>query len=40
MDLRANATLCKQYVEDMAELGEKIILMEEDPYTASTDMGT
>lgn len=40
MDLRANDTLCRTYVEDMAVLGEKIILNEEEPATASTDMGT
>ncbi|EKG20969.1 Peptidase M20 [Macrophomina phaseolina MS6] len=39
MDLRANDTLCRAYVEDMAALGEKIILNEEEPATASTDMG-
>lgn len=39
MDLRANDTLCRTYVEDMAVLGEKIILNEEEPATASTDMG-
>ncbi|KKY13171.1 putative metal-dependent amidase aminoacylase carboxypeptidase [Diplodia seriata] len=38
-DLRANLTLCKTYVEDMRALGEKIILTEDEPATASTDMG-
>lgn len=40
MDLRANDALCRQYVEDMADLGEKIAFKEEVPATASTDMGT
>ncbi|KAG4434824.1 hypothetical protein IFR05_009695 [Cadophora sp. M221] len=39
MDLRANDALCRQYVEDMADLGEKILFKEEIPATASTDMG-
>ncbi len=39
MDLRANDALCRQYVEDMADLDEKIIFKEEIPATASTDMG-
>lgn len=39
MNLRANDTLCRQYVEDMADLGEKIVFKEEKPGTASTDMG-
>ncbi|EOD46205.1 putative metal-dependent amidase aminoacylase carboxypeptidase protein [Neofusicoccum parvum UCRNP2] len=38
-DLRANDTLCRAYVDDMAALGEKVILKEEEPATASTDMG-
>ncbi|POR35573.1 Uncharacterized protein TPAR_04229 [Tolypocladium paradoxum] len=39
MNLRANETLCKTYVEDMAQIGEKVQLHQEKPYTASTDMG-
>lgn len=38
-DLRANMTLCRTYVDDMAALGEKIIVYEDEPATASTDMG-
>ena len=39
INLRANETLCKTYVEDMAQNGEKVLLHSEKPYTASTDMG-
>lgn len=39
MDLRANDALCKEYVAEMAEFGETIMLSEEKPATASTDMG-
>jgi len=39
MDLRANDALCRQYVEDMADLGERIKFKEDIPATASTDMG-
>lgn len=38
-DLRVNETFCRAYVEDMAALGEKVILKEDEPATASTDMG-
>lgn len=39
MNLRANGTLCKHYVQDMAAIGEKVQLHQQKPYTASTDMG-
>ncbi|KAL1879447.1 hypothetical protein Plec18167_003902 [Paecilomyces lecythidis] len=38
-DLRANKTLCQTYVEEMAQVGEKVKVMEYKPATASTDMG-
>lgn len=38
-DLRANKTLCQTYVEEMAQVGEKVKVMEDKPATASTDMG-
>jgi hypothetical protein len=38
-DFRVNDTLCQVYVEDMADLGEKIIHKQEAPGTISTDMG-
>ncbi|KAM4065566.1 peptidase [Hirsutella rhossiliensis] len=39
LNLRANDTLCKTYVEEMAQVGEKVQLHQDKPYTASTDMG-
>lgn len=39
MNLRVNQPLCQQYVDDMATLGEKIMVKDEKSYTASTDMG-
>ncbi|WQF84138.1 Putative peptidase M20, xaa-Arg dipeptidase, bacterial exopeptidase dimerization [Colletotrichum destructivum] len=39
MNLRANDTLCKAYVEDMASIGETIQLHQAKPFNASTDMG-
>ncbi|RDW82474.1 hypothetical protein BP6252_03586 [Coleophoma cylindrospora] len=39
MDLRINETLCKYYVEDMADVGDKILLKDDVPASASTDMG-
>lgn len=39
MDLRANKSLCKTYVEDMAKIGEKVMLDQTVPFNASTDMG-
>ncbi|OQV01182.1 hypothetical protein CLAIMM_06581 isoform 1 [Cladophialophora immunda] len=38
-NLRVNLPLCRQYVEDMATLGEKIMVKNDESYTASTDMG-
>ncbi|UNI13697.1 hypothetical protein JDV02_000418 [Purpureocillium takamizusanense] len=37
--LRANDTLCRSYAEDMAHIGEKVLVHQEHPLTASTDMG-
>ncbi|WDK08729.1 metal-dependent amidase aminoacylase carboxypeptidase [Colletotrichum graminicola] len=39
MNLRANDTLCKTYVEDMAAIGETIRIHQDKPFNASTDMG-
>ncbi|KZL67286.1 hypothetical protein CT0861_10288 [Colletotrichum tofieldiae] len=39
MNLRANDTLCKVYVEDMAAIGETIQIHQAKPFNASTDMG-
>lgn len=39
LNLRANDILCRTYVEEMAEAGEKVQLHQDKPYTASTDMG-
>ncbi|OHE91057.1 metal-dependent amidase/aminoacylase/carboxypeptidase [Colletotrichum orchidophilum] len=39
MNLRANDTLCKIYVEDMAAIGQTIQLHQAKPFNASTDMG-
>ncbi|KAG7047239.1 metal-dependent amidase/aminoacylase/carboxypeptidase [Colletotrichum scovillei] len=39
MNLRANNTLCKTYVEDMAAIGQTIQLHQAKPFNASTDMG-
>ncbi|GKT50985.1 peptidase M20 domain-containing protein 2 [Colletotrichum spaethianum] len=39
MNLRANDTLCKAYVEDMAAIGETIQVHQEKAFNASTDMG-
>ncbi|KAH0842614.1 Peptidase M20 domain-containing protein 2 [Fonsecaea pedrosoi] len=39
-NLRVNLPLCKQYVEDMAMIGEKIMVKNDESYTASTDMVT
>jgi hypothetical protein len=38
-NIRVNEPLCKQYVEDMALLGERVLLRDADAFTASTDMG-
>ncbi|KAK2029818.1 metal-dependent amidase/aminoacylase/carboxypeptidase [Colletotrichum zoysiae] len=39
MNLRANDTLCKMYVEEMEAIGETIQLHQAKPFNASTDMG-
>jgi len=39
-DLRVNETLCQAYVENMADLGEKILLKDDNTFMASTDMGS
>ncbi|TDZ15337.1 Peptidase M20 domain-containing protein 2 [Colletotrichum orbiculare MAFF 240422] len=39
MNLRANDTLCRAYVEDMAAIGQTIRLHQAKPFNASTDMG-
>lgn len=38
-NLRVNETLCKTYVEDMTQMGDKVALHQDKAYTASTDMG-
>ncbi|KAK5050912.1 hypothetical protein LTR84_003471 [Exophiala bonariae] len=38
-NIKVNETLCKQYVEDMSILGEKVLLRDAEAFTASTDMG-
>lgn len=37
--MRSNRTLCQAYVDDMATIGEKVMLDQEKPMNASTDMG-
>ncbi|KAK2041110.1 hypothetical protein LZ31DRAFT_597494 [Colletotrichum somersetense] len=39
MNLRANDTLCKMYVEEMEAIGETIQLHQAKPFNVSTDMG-
>ncbi|KAH7022013.1 metal-dependent amidase/aminoacylase/carboxypeptidase [Ilyonectria destructans] len=39
MNLRVNDTLCKTYVDEMAVLGENIMLRQTKNFNASTDMG-
>ncbi|KAM0425305.1 hypothetical protein ACHAPT_009361 [Fusarium lateritium] len=39
MNLRANQTLCKSYVQDMGRLGQTVVLDMDEPASASTDMG-
>ncbi|KJZ75223.1 hypothetical protein HIM_05417 [Hirsutella minnesotensis 3608] len=39
LNLRANHTLCKTYVDEMAHLGSNVQLHQDKAYTASTDMG-
>ncbi|KAL6690963.1 hypothetical protein J3F84DRAFT_397980 [Trichoderma pleuroticola] len=38
-DLRVNEAICQQYVDDMLLIGEKILIKDDNSYTASTDMG-
>ncbi|KAK5461056.1 hypothetical protein LTS15_003119 [Exophiala xenobiotica] len=38
-DLRVNLPLCQQYVDDMRRIGERILVKDDESYTASTDMG-
>ncbi|KAF2143941.1 uncharacterized protein K452DRAFT_164416 [Aplosporella prunicola CBS 121167] len=38
-NLRVNRTLSQYYADDMAELGENVLAMHDEPGTASTDMG-
>lgn len=38
-DLRVNEPLCQTYVDEMAYLGEKVALRQDECFTASTDMG-
>lgn len=38
-DLRINSTLCKTYVEEMAERGLRVQQEEATPFEVSTDMG-
>ncbi|KEF52027.1 uncharacterized protein A1O9_12017 [Exophiala aquamarina CBS 119918] len=38
-NIRVNEVLCKQYVDDMARLGERVLFRDANTFTASTDMG-
>ncbi|KAI0139142.1 hypothetical protein F4776DRAFT_670372 [Hypoxylon sp. NC0597] len=38
-NLIANKALCETYVDEMESIGEKVLLRQEKPITASTDMG-
>ncbi|KAI2618577.1 hypothetical protein GGS26DRAFT_574459 [Hypomontagnella submonticulosa] len=38
-NLTANQALCEVYVDEMQAIGEKVLLHQEKPVTASTDMG-
>lgn len=38
-NLTANQALCEVYADEMGRIGDKIILRNEKPVTASTDMG-
>ncbi|OPB43843.1 amidase/amidohydrolase, metal ion dependent [Trichoderma guizhouense] len=38
-DLRVNDAICQQYADDMLSIGEKILVKDDNSYTASTDMG-
>ncbi|KAJ9137954.1 Peptidase M20 domain-containing protein 2 [Pleurostoma richardsiae] len=39
MELRVNHTLCKEYISEMELMGEKILLQDDEPSCAGTDMG-
>ncbi|CAM1508831.1 Fc.00g025700.m01.CDS01 [Cosmosporella sp. VM-42] len=39
INLRANNSLCSTYVDEMAALGDKVMLHQTRPFNASTDMG-
>ncbi|KAH7137452.1 metal-dependent amidase/aminoacylase/carboxypeptidase [Dactylonectria estremocensis] len=39
MNLRVNETLCKTYVNEMASIGQKVMLRQTKNFNASTDMG-
>ncbi|KAL4916109.1 hypothetical protein BDW62DRAFT_202947 [Aspergillus aurantiobrunneus] len=39
LNLTANKTLCETYVEEMATFGQQVMLQQEKPMNASTDMG-
>ena len=38
-DLRINGPLSQAYADEMAHIGEKIIVRQDECFTASTDMG-
>lgn len=38
-NIRVNEALCKQYVNEMERLGERVLLRDANAFTASTDMG-
>ncbi|PTB54489.1 hypothetical protein M431DRAFT_84687 [Trichoderma harzianum CBS 226.95] len=39
-DLRVNDAICQQYAADMLSIGQKILVKDDNSYTASTDMGS
>ena len=39
MNLTSNKTLCEAYVEEMVHIGQPVMLQQEKPMNASTDMG-
>ena len=39
MNLTSNKTLCEAYVEEMVHIGRPVMLQQEKPMNASTDMG-
>lgn len=34
-----NTTLCKEYIREMASLGEDVLFQDDEPSAAGTDMG-